>query len=286
MASCVSAVTHSVGSLGLPTTKVLTMNLELNRVVALITGGSKGIGLACARAFAVEGARVAIASRDAGHLRDAASRLRADGLEVQTFEADLRDAAQAEQLVRSVESAIGPIEVLVNSAGAAQRTPPAELTAAHWHAAMDAKFFTYVHAMQAVIGGMAARGSGVIVNVVGTGGKLASPTHLPGGAANAALMLVSAGMANAFAGKGVRVNAVNPGLVATDRMHEGFAAQARMAGGTVDEVLAQYLRTLPMGRLAQPEDIASVVLFLSSRHAAYVSGSVLTVDGAATPFVV
>jgi len=262
------------------------MNLGLNRVVALITGGSKGIGLACARAFAVEGARVAIASRDAGHLRSAASKLGAEGLEVQTFEADLRDAAQAAQLIRSVESAIGPIDVLVNSAGAAQRTPPAELTAAHWHAAMDAKFFTYVHAMQAVIGGMAARGSGVIVNVVGTGGKLASPTHLPGGAANAALMLVSAGLANAFAGKGVRVNAVNPGLVATDRMHEGFAAQARMTGGTVDEVLAQYLRTLPMGRLAQPEDIASVVLFLSSRHSAYVSGSVLTVDGAATPFVV
>ena len=262
------------------------MNLGLNRVVALITGGSKGIGLACARAFAAEGARVAIASRDAGHLRDAASKLRADGLEVQTFQADLCDAAQAEQLIRSVESAIGPVEVLVNSAGAAQRTPPAELTAAHWHAAMDAKFFTYVHAMQAVIGAMAARGSGVIVNVVGTGGKLASPTHLPGGAANAALMLVSAGLANAFAGKGVRVNAVNPGLVATDRMHEGFAAQARMTGGSVDEVLAQYLRTLPMGRLARPEDIASVVLFLASRHAAYVSGSVLTVDGAATPFVV
>ena len=262
------------------------MNLGLNRVVALITGGSKGIGLACARAFAAEGARVAIASRDAGNLRDAASKLRAEGLEVQTFEADLCDASQAEQLIRSVESAIGPVEVLVNSAGAAQRTPPAELTAAHWHAAMDAKFFTYVHAMQAVIGGMAARGSGIIVNVVGTGGKLASPTHLPGGAANAALMLVSAGLANAFAGKGVRVNAVNPGLVATDRMHEGFAAQARMTGGSVDEVLAQYLRTLPMGRLAQPEDIASVVLFLASRHAAYVSGSVLTVDGAATPFVV
>ena len=258
----------------------------LNRAVVLITGGSKGIGLACARAFAGEGARVVIASRDAGHLRNAASMLRTAGLEVHTFEADLRDAAQAEHLVRSVEASIGPVEVLVNSAGAAQRTPPEELTAAHWHAAMDAKFFTYVHAMQAVIGGMAARGSGVIVNVVGTGGKLASPTHLPGGAANAALMLVSAGLANAFAGKGVRVNAVNPGLVATDRMHEGFAAQARMSGGTVDEVLAQYLRTLPLGRLAQPEDIASVVVFLASRHAGYVSGAVLTVDGASTPIVV
>ena len=155
------------------------MNLGLNRVVTLITGGSKGIGLACAHAFALEGARVAIASRDAGHLRAAALKMRADGLEVQTFQTDLRDAAQAEQLIRSVESAIGPVEVLVNSAGAAQRTPPAELTAAHWHAAMDAKFFTYVHAMQAVIGGMAARGSGVIVNVVARAASWRRPRICP-----------------------------------------------------------------------------------------------------------
>jgi NAD(P)-dependent dehydrogenase (short-subunit alcohol dehydrogenase family) len=110
--------------------------------------------------------------------------------------------------------------------------------------------------------------------------------HLPGGAANAALMLASAGLANALAGKGVRVNVVNPGLVATTRLHEGLAAQSRLSGQSVEALLAQATRNAPLGRLALAEDIANVVVFLASRQAAYVSGSVLTVDGANTPMVV
>jgi NADP-dependent 3-hydroxy acid dehydrogenase YdfG len=96
-----------------------------------------------------------------------------------------------------VQAALGPIDVLVNSAGAAQRSPVAELTAAHWAAAMQAKFFTTIHALQAVLPGMAARGRGAVVNIVGAGGKMASPIHLPGGSANAALMLASAGLVTA-----------------------------------------------------------------------------------------
>lgn len=258
------------------------MDLGLKDTVVLITGGSKGIGLACARAFIVEGARVAIASRDAGNLTAAAGALGP----VLPVQADLRDAAEADRLVQRVESELGPIGVLVNSAGAAQRSPAEELTAAHWAAAMQAKFFTYIHAMQATIGGMARRGGGAVVNIVGTGGKLASPIHLPGGAANAALMLASAGLANAYARHGVRVNAVNPGLVATGRLHEGFAAEARASGESVDQVMAKATAGLPLGRLCQPEDVAAVVVFLASAQAGYVSGSVLTVDGAKTPMVV
>ena len=265
------------------------MDLGLHGTVVLITGGSKGIGLACARGFMAEGARVAIASRNAEHLAQAAAALRdegGEGAEPFTVAADLGDSRQAADMVRAVEAALGPIGVLVNSAGAARRTPPAELTAADWHAAMDAKYFTYIHAIDAVLPGMARRGGGAIVNVVGIGGKLASPTHLPGGAANAALMLASAGLANAFAGKGVRVNAVNPGLTATERMQQGFEAEARLAGRTVQEIVDQRLRALPLGRVAQPGDVADVVVFLASKRAGYVSGAVLSVDGAVTPMVV
>ena len=187
---------------------------------------------------------------------------------------------------KEVEAKLGPIGVLVNSAGAARRTPPAELTAAHWHAAMDAKYFTYLHAIDAVLPGMARRGQGAIVNVIGMGGKLASPIHLPGGAANAALMLASAGLANAFAAQGVRVNAVNPGMTATERMQEGLEAEARQTGRPVDELLAQKRRTLPLGRIATPAEIADVVVFLASKRAAYVSGAIVSLDGAATPAVV
>ncbi len=262
------------------------MDLGLKDTVVLVTGGSKGIGLACVRAFAAEGARVAFASRSEANLQRAGEALRADGIDAQAFCADLCDAAQAEALVREAEARLGPIGVLVTSAGAARRTPPAELTAQHWHDAMQAKYFTTIHAMNAVLPGMAQRSAGVIVNVIGMGGKLAAPTHLPGGAANAALMLASAGLANAFAGRGVRVNAVNPGLTATDRMHEGFAAEARLTGVPAEQILAQRERAMPLGRIALPSDIADVVVFLASRRAAYVSGAVVTLDGAATPMVV
>lgn len=262
------------------------MDLGLQDKVVLVTGGSKGIGLACASAFLAEGARVAIVSRDAAHLAAAAARLHAAGHGVYTHAADLRDAAAAEAMADAVEAALGPVDVLVTSAGAAQRTPAPELTAAHWAAAMQAKFFTGIHALQAVLPRMAARGRGSVVNIVGAGGKLASPHHLPGGAANAALMLASAGLANAYGRQGVRVNAVNPGLVATGRLQEGLAAQARAEGVSVETVLQRHRQGLPPGRICEPEEVARVVLFLASPAASYVSGAVLTVDGALTPMVV
>lgn len=262
------------------------MDLGLKDTVVLVTGGSKGIGLACARGFAAEGAHVAIASRDAANLAKAVAALQAEGVKAVAVAADLGVPEQAARLVREVEAQLGPVGVLVNSAGAARRTPPSELTAAHWHAAMDAKYFTYMHAIDAVLPGMAQRGRGVIVNVVGMGGKMASPIHLPGGAANAALMLVSAGLANAFAAQGVRVNAVNPGMTSTERMQEGLEAEARLAGRHVDEILQQKTRTMPLGRIATPQEIADVVVFLASPRAGYVSGAVVSLDGAATPAVV
>src|SRR5262245_14408930 len=138
------------------------MDLGLEGKVVLVTGGSKGIGLACVRAFAAEGARIAITSRSPGNLDSAAAALKREKIDVFTVPADLIDATQAAAMARKVEAAVGPIDILVNSAGAARRTPPAELTAEHWHAAMDAKYFTYIHAIDAVLAGMAKRGAGVI----------------------------------------------------------------------------------------------------------------------------
>ena len=151
---------------------------------------------------------------------------------------------------------------------------------------MNAKFFTYVHMLDLVVKKMGARGQGAIVNVVGTGGKVASPIHMPGGAANAALMLVSAGMAAAYGPMGVRVNAVNPGATHTERLQSGMQATARMLNISEEEALAQATRKVPLGRLARPEEVADVVLFLASGRASYVTGVVLTMDGAATPMVV
>jgi NAD(P)-dependent dehydrogenase (short-subunit alcohol dehydrogenase family) len=262
------------------------MDLGLEDTAVLITGGSKGIGLACARAFAVEGARVAIVSRSRENLDRAVATLRDEGHNVLAIAADLREPQQARDMARAFEDQLGGAGVLVNSAGAANRTPPDELTATHWQAAMQAKYFTYIHAIDAILPQMVKRGGGAIVNVVGTGGKQASPIHLPGGAANAALMLASAGLGNAFASKGIRVNAVNPSSTLTERLQEGIAADARQSGSTPEQTLALRTKQHPMGRFAESHEIADVVVFLASKRASYVNGAVLTVDGGAMSTVV
>lgn len=265
------------------------MDLQLTGLHVLITGGSKGIGLACAQAFLREGARVSLVSRDVGNLERAATALRADfsdaGTRVQIHAADLRDAAAALAAVDAIEQQAGAVQVLVNSAGAAKRTPPDELTPQAWHDAMDAKYFSYIHVLDPLVKRMAARGGGAVVNVVGAGGKVASPIHMPGGAANAALMLVSAGMAAAYAGKGVRVNAVNPGLTLTERLKEGMAADARLQGIDAQEALRRATARLPLGRIAEPAEIADAVLFLASARASYITGAILAMDGAVTPMI-
>lgn len=266
------------------------MDLELAGKHVLITGGSKGIGLACARGFLQEGARVSLVARHEAGLVDAALALadaRADAARmVATFAADLSDPQAAIAVLDRIEKSHGPVDVLVNSAGAARRTPAEELEAAHWQAAMQAKYFTYIHMMDPLIKRMAARGHGAIVNVVGAGGKVASPIHLPGGSANAALMLASVGLANAYAAKGVRVNVVNPGLTATERLQEGLKAQAAQQGVSPEEALAQSTAKLPLGRIAEAREVADAVLFLASARASYVTGAVLAMDGAVTPIVV
>ena len=227
------------------------MELGLADRIVVVTGASKGIGFACAQAFV----------------------------------ADLSDAGQANAVIESVEAAVGPIDVLVSSAGAARRYPPDELDAKAWHDAMDAKFFSYIHPLDAVVKRMGARGHGVVVNIIGAGGKTANPVHLPGGAANAALMLATAGLAVAYGPKGVRINAINPGGTLTGRVQEGLAAESRMSGLSAEELLERQQARIPLRRLGTPEEVAEVVLFLASPHASYVTGAIIPMDGGAAAVI-
>ena len=266
------------------------MDLGLDNKHVLITGGSKGIGLACARVFLEEGASVTLVSRDQAQLDSAKDGLSLEFANsqdrIKTIAADLKIASQAQAMVAAAQQVLGPIDVLVNCAGAAKRTPPNELDPQAWLDAIQAKYLTYIHAMDPVIKEMGDRGRGVIVNVVGMGGKVASPIHLPGGSANAALMLASVGLANAYADKGVRVNVVNPGLTLTDRLQEGLKAQAKMQQIDVEQALAQASSALPLGRIADPTEIANAVVFLASSKASYINGAVLSMDGGLVPMVV
>ncbi len=257
------------------------MNISFESKVVLITGASKGIGLACARLFAQAGAHVVGISRSNENLIAARAELQADGLDMITYAVDLVDGAAAAQTVEAIEREVGPISVLVNSAGAAKRSSPEQLGEATFRLAMDAKFFTYMNVQDPVAKLMASRNRGSIVNIVGTGGKQPTPYHIAGGAANAALMLTTTGYARAYAAHGVRVNAINPGLTQTERVDEGITVQSVASGRSKDEVMAEQLAVIPMGRFGQPQEVANVAVFLASDLASYVSGAVIPMDGCA-----
>jgi NAD(P)-dependent dehydrogenase (short-subunit alcohol dehydrogenase family) len=259
------------------------MDLGLTDRVVLVTGASKGIGHACAAAFLAEGAKVALVSRSRTNLDAALARLPRAKFAPVAIAADMTDATAARDAIDAAEAQLGPIDVLVNSAGAARRYAPAELDAAAWHAAMDAKFFSYIHPTDVVVKRMAARGRGAIVNIIGMGGKVAGVVHLPGGAANAALMLATVGLASAYAGNGVRINGISPGSTLTDRVQEGLEAEARMTGKAIDELRRHAEARIPMGRMGTPEEVAQIVVFLASDRASYVTGAIVPMDGASNP---
>jgi NAD(P)-dependent dehydrogenase (short-subunit alcohol dehydrogenase family) len=272
--------------------QVTTMDLGLKGKVVLITGGSKGIGLACARAFAVEGAKVAIVSRDPANLARAREQLKSEGLPVHLARADLHNPHSAADVVEEATQALGEIDILVNSAGAARRYDPETLDADAFKATMEAKYFPYIYPQQEVLRRMVARVKsgqtaepGTIVNIIGMGGKYASDIHIAGGAANAALMLATVGLAHYHARYGIRINAINPGSTLTERVEESLALEAQQQGIDVAEARARSEAKVPLGRYAKPEEIADVAVFLASRRASYVTGALIPMDGVSAPLI-
>ena len=255
------------------------MDLKLTDKVVIVTGASKGIGLACAESFLREGAKVALVSRSRKNLDAALAQLPLSEQKPLGIVAALTRVDDAERMVAEAVTRMGAIDILVNSAGAAKRTAPDDLTAQSWHDAMDAKFFSYVHPIDIIVKQMATRGRGVIINIIGMGGKVANPIHMPGGAANAALMLATAGLAAAYGPKGVRVNAISPGTTLTGRVQEGLAVEAKMTGMPAADLLARQQARIPLRRAGTPEEVARVVLFLASDAASYVTGAIIPMDG-------
>lgn len=268
------------------------MDLELRGKVVLITGGSAGIGYACAERFLAEGARVGIVGRDAGALEKAGARLAQGGGAVSTVAANLSSEKEAERAARDIEAALGPIEVLVNCAGSAQRSNAEDLNEEAWRAGMESKFMPTMNMCTVLLRRLRSPPSGTsaprlqaIVNVIGKGGKAPSATHLPGGAANAALMLATAGLAQAYGTLGVRINAISPASVNTQRLARRYALQAKSSGRAVEDLVREGAAGIPLGRVAEPVEVADVVLFLASARASYVAGAHLLMDGAQRPLV-
>jgi 3-oxoacyl-[acyl-carrier protein] reductase len=255
------------------------MDLELGGKVALVTGGSRGIGRAITLGLAAEGARVAMCARDPGALDATAREAKAASGEVFAVSADLSSLDGVGRAVDATVERFGRIDILVNNAGAIRGGDFLKSPDAQWVGDWDLKLLGYVRMARAVFPIMQRQRDGRIVNVVGAAARNPSATYLAGGAANAALVNFTKGLADLGAPSGIRVTAVSPAATRTARWDSLIAQQAVAAGKTPAEMQADAERAYPLGRIGRPEDIADVVCFLVSARASFVTGICITVDG-------
>jgi NAD(P)-dependent dehydrogenase (short-subunit alcohol dehydrogenase family) len=255
------------------------MDLGLANKRALITGASKGIGLAVAHALAKEGCHVDLAARDGATLAEVAQAIRSKHhVEVRIFPADLAKSDDQKMLAQSC----GEADVLVNNAGS---NPPGEIDSIEedvWRTSWELKVFGYINMTREFYRRMRARGSGVIVNVIGNSGERMNARYILGSTGNVALMGMTRALGARSPDFGVRVVGVNPGLTNTDRAERMLKGWSESAHGTPErwqEFLADM--NLPFGRMGEASEVAAVVAFLASEQASYMSGTIVTVDGGA-----
>jgi NAD(P)-dependent dehydrogenase (short-subunit alcohol dehydrogenase family) len=257
------------------------MDLGLAGSKAIVTGGSKGIGRQTARILAEEGCAVAVTARDADRLARVAEELsEATGGTVLPFAGDMSVQADVDRAMDGALEALGGVDILVTCAGSSPGGLLEELTPEQWESSLELKFMGYVRCCSTILPRMREQGSGSVVLVVGNDGLKSSYWELTAGVANAADINFASAMAEQYGRHGVRVNTVNPGPVNTDRwdgLEKRFALDRDI---DQDEARRIVLGTLPLGRICEPEEIASVVAFLASPRASYVSGTHVLIDGA------
>jgi NAD(P)-dependent dehydrogenase (short-subunit alcohol dehydrogenase family) len=251
------------------------MDLQLAGKTALISGGSKGIGRATAEVLAGEGCNVILVAREQSTLDEAAAGIRAKRqVNVRTIAADLSNDAA----VRKVAADAGELDILVNNAGA---IPPGDVLSiddAKWRQAWDLKVFGYISFCRVIYGQMKARKAGVIINVIGAAGESFPTNYIAGAAGNASLMAFTRALGKGAPADGLRVVAINPGPVETDRLVMLRRAEAQQKFGDPDR-WRELNAGMPFGRAATPAEIGNAVAFLASPMSGYTTGTVLTING-------
>ena len=268
------------------------MELGLDSRSCLVTGASRGLGRAIARGLCAEGAAVLLVARGEDALREAAGECaragEARGGRAESLAADVTDPHAADRLVEAAHERLAGLDVLVNNAGTSQVRPLEELTDADWEAQWDLNVMASMRLMRAAVPGMAQRGWGRVVNVCSSSGKRPSLTNAAYSVAKAAQLSLSRAFAEAYAERGVLVNAIAPGPVETPLWMApgGLADQAaRQRGVDRDEALRAARAKVPVGRLGTEEEVAAVAVFLCSEPAGYVAGAAWSVDGGTVPVI-
>jgi 3-oxoacyl-[acyl-carrier protein] reductase len=266
------------------------MDLDLKDRICLVTGSTAGIGLETARMLAAEGARVVVNGRDA----DRAEQARAEVGGELAVACDLSEPGAAAELFAETTKAVGPVQCLVNNVGDAYQAAFDELTDEQWDEMWQLNVMSYVRCIRAVLPAMKEAGAGTIVNVSSTAGKRPS-TGMPNySVTKAAVLSLSRLVADLYAKHGIRCNAVAPGPTATAAwLGEGGLADQQAAGSkaagsikTRQQVLEAVGAGRPLGRLAGPDEIAAVIVFLCSERASYVTGSAWSADGGTVPIII
>ena len=256
------------------------MDLGLKGKVALVTGGSKGIGKGVARGLLEEGAKVAICARTKADLDTAAAELaKATGGEVLAVAGDLTREADVQKIVDTTVGRFGRIDVLVNNAGAAPGGLLLDLSEEQWQQALQLKFMGYVRCMKAVIPHMLKQGGGRIVNIVGSDGVKPIGIELTPSAANAADLAVTVALAEQYGPHNICINAINPGPVTTERWDTLIGGIAKVRKISVDEAQKRAERSIPLGRICTVEEVANVAVFVASSRASFMNGALITLDG-------
>jgi 3-oxoacyl-[acyl-carrier protein] reductase len=254
------------------------MDLKLFGRSALVTGSSKGIGLAVAQWLVREGVHVGLVARSADRLEQEAAALRkATDVTVRTLAADLSDAAARQRVVE----AFPDVDILINNAGAIPGGTIDEVDEAAWRAGWELKVFGYIGLTRLYLQKMKERRRGVIVNIIGAGGERLDYEYIAGAAGNAGLMGFTRAIGGASPNFGVRVIGVNPGPVLTDRIEVlGRKRAARLYGD--ENRWREGFAEMPFGRPASTDEIAAMVVFLASDLSGYTSGTIITIDGGLT----
>ncbi len=241
------------------------MTIDLIGKTAFVTGSTRGIGLAIARAFHRAGASVAIVGRESERARSVAAEL---GERAAGVACDVAQAEQVEAALAAAESGLGPVDILVNNAGLTRDNILLRLTEADWDAVLDANLKGAFHTTRIAIKGMMKRRSGRIINVTSVVGLTGNKGQANYAASKAGLIGFTKSVAKEYAGRGILANCIAPGYIETD-----------MTSGLPEAAKATLLQGIALGRLGRPEDVAGAALFLASDLASYITGQVLVVDG-------
>ncbi len=255
------------------------IDFHLKDKIALVTGGSRGIGRAVALMLAGQGMHVAICGRTRDSLDETVKDIRALGVEAWGFSCDVSKVDDVEKFVADAVSAAGQVDVLVNNAVTSTSAPFDELSDEQFRYHIDVKLMAYIRIARLVLSRMKDRDSGRIVNIGGMTARIVAPLRMTNGVVNAGVANFTKQFAGYAAQHNVTVNCVHPGYTATERVMQIFEREAKESGKDIETIIAQRTADIPLGKLVQPEAIASAVLFFCSPLSAMITGQCIAVDG-------